>query len=862
MRETIRRRLEHLPHIYQNFLTTAAVIGREFSLDLLAESVEESSQQAQQDQKNSRQMIYHGLETARTVRLIEELPDSLGAYRFVHALVRETLIADLATPDRVDCHQRIGRGIERLYASSLDAYNTELAYHFYEAARAGSHEKQAWTYTIRAGDQASAQLAFEEAAGYYERALQLAERVRPSREEHCTLLLSLGTVQMRAGNRRPARTSFQQAADMAKRSGLADVFARAALGFAGKGDIPARLDERMVDLLDTALTLLPQTASALRVRVLSRLAVALYFSEYQERRMELSQQAVDQARQLGDNTILAAALNARHMALLGPDTVDERLALADELIRLSEQEGRKELLLAGRLWRILDQLELGNATHMSQELQAYADLAHTLRQPFFIWQAALLRAMWALLQGNLDEAERLSQAALPLGQEAQTPNAALMFAIQFYSLRREQGKLEDLEDITKNVIAEYPSIPSLRPGLAFLYSELDRRQEAWIEFEQLAASDFSDIVRDQQWFTGMVLLAQVAAYLGDTQRAALLYEKLHPHAEQNIVLGVGVDCYGSVARYLGILATTLSRWDEAAAHFEIAIKKNAMLCARPFIAHTQYEYAVMLAQRGQTSDLSQAQTLLAQAHKSAQELGLSRLLSKATIVSVELEQARQEQPAPSAEKTGRVLPDEPAGTAANAFLREGSYWTLSYHSKTIRLRHAKGLHYISTLLREPSREFHVSDLVTLVEKPDRQSATSAGIKDELAQQNLTSSRPHDPPVRPDAQAKANYRQRMTDIQGELDEAEQHNDLARIAHLQAEWDTLSTELAGAYGMGSHAHANKSQTVEKTRKAVASRIRDTLNKIKAEHPHLWRHLFSSIKTGVFCSYQPEQPIDWRF
>lgn len=111
-------------------------------------------------------------------------------------------------------------------------------------------------------------------------------------------------------------------------------------------------------------------------------------------------------------------------------------------------------------------------------------------------------------------------------------------------------------------------------------------------------------------------------------RAVALYELLLPYAERIVVVGSATDCYGSAARYLGLLATTMERWEEAPRHFEDALVINAKIGARPFVARTQYEYACMLLTRGRPGDRKRALELLDQALATARELEMKKLEEK------------------------------------------------------------------------------------------------------------------------------------------------------------------------------------------------------------------------------------------
>lgn len=858
VRDTIRRRLVRMSSASRQILAVASVIGREFDLELLVRTCQSYA-------PLEYPVLLASLQETLTARLIGEGSAQKRQYRFTHALIRETLYHDVPLPDRVQLHRHVGEAIEQCYAAYLQPHLAELADHFFKAASDGTHKK-ALQYALQAGERANALLAYEEAALHYERALQLIPTTASAALQRCEVVLALGDAQARAGEAKKARTTFLQAADMARPLVQGDhqqaaviLLTQAALGVAGHGDVATRFDKTMVNLLEEALAVLPEENSALRVRVLSRLAMSLYFSPFVERRHMLSQQAVAMARRLESSATLAYALSARHMALIGPDTVTERLALADEVIRLAEAEGKQQLAAAGHFWRMMDVLELGEIAEVDREIRIYAQLAEELRQPFYFWQTTVLRAMRALLEGRFAEAEQLSQEGFTLGQQAQTPNAFLLFAVQLFSLRREQGRLQELENPLKALIERFPAIPSLATGLAFIYSELGKEEDTRREFERFVHNDFADLPRDQGWFTSMAGLSFVTHYLCDTQWAAILYDYLRPYATRNIVAGSATDCYGSVSRYLGLLAATLARWEEAERHFQDALAMNTRIGARPWIAHTQHEYARMLVTRNDNGDREHASELLAQALATAHELGMPRLEEKVKLLVASQTETRdwRLETSPSVPSAQPLTPN-PQPSAPNVFRREGDYWTVGYASLAVRLRDAKGMHHILCLLREPGREFHVMDLLAMT---DQLPSTSLRTEQRrhLVSQRLPISQLPDSRSFPDRQAKAAYQRRLEELRDEMEEAERFNDPTRIGKARAEIDFITMELATAYGVGQHARA-RSEEVEKARKTIANRIRTVLTKIQRVHPVLWRHLSTTLKTGTFCSYTPEKPMNW--
>jgi tetratricopeptide (TPR) repeat protein len=229
------------------------------------------------------------------------------------------------------------------------------------------------------------------------------------------------------------------------------------------------------------------------------------------------------------------------------------------------------------------------------------------------------------MQGRFAETERFAEQAFAIGRQLHAERATGVLGLQMFSLRREQGRLKELEPLVKYFLTQHEEAAAWRPGLAVIYSELGRSHDAQDQFEHLARFDFADIPRDSMWMITMTYLADVCTFLQDKARAATLYKMLLPDAHLNVVIGAAVVCCGAVSRYLGSLAATLEQWSDAQRHFDHALTMNAALGARPFLAHTQYQYAVMLLSRDQPGDSTKAATLLKNALATARELGMRAL---------------------------------------------------------------------------------------------------------------------------------------------------------------------------------------------------------------------------------------------
>jgi predicted ATPase len=862
VREAIGHRLQTLSEDCHRLLTLAAVIGREFSLKVLEAAA--GLRPAATDGR-----VLEVLDEAVAARLITAVPNSAGLYTFSHALIRETLYEALSIAQRIRLHGQVGEALEEIHQADLEPYVAELAFHFFQAAPGDAGEK-AVAYAQRAGERAMKLLAYEEAVNHYERALQVLEQQKPNEKRRCELLLSLGDALWRAGESPQALDTFVQAAQVAQALGAADLLARAALGLGNVRAETGVVDDALVGLLDAALTALSGDDSVLRVRVLARLAMALYFSPSAvERRNALSIAALAMAQRVGDRSALAFALLARHFVLWGPGSVEERLALATEVVQLAQEAGDLGVALEGLAWRILALFERGDIATVDQEIDSYARQSAKIRLPRNQWYLTLVRSARAFLAGQFAEGERLAtEAASVPGERGEQANALMFFGAQLFTLRREQGRLGELEPALTGFATQFAALPIWRCSVAAFHCEMGNHEAARREFDSLAAQDFAALLPDANRPPALALLAEACNMLGDVQRAALLYQLLLPYAERNIVVATSAICYGPAARYLGLLATTLARWEDAARHFADALTMNERMGARPWTAHAQHDYARMLLARNQEGDQEKAKELLDHALATAQELGMKDLEEK---IKFQVPSSKFQVPdKTSLESSVQSLESKnqptsnPQSPTPSLFRHEGEYWTIAYQGSVFRLKDSTGARYLSYLLQHPHQEFHVFDLMDLGAKQRKGGGdlSSRSRAATLGESDLRVTTGGDAGPILDAKARAAYKRRLADLQAELAEARDFNDLGRVEKLQQEMTLLSKELAAGLGL-SQQYRRAASSAEQVRVNVTRAIKRVIQKIATHHQALGLHLRRTVNTGLFCSYTPDPrlPISWQ-
>jgi class 3 adenylate cyclase/tetratricopeptide (TPR) repeat protein len=583
IRHVIGRRLNRLSDTANSSLAAASVQGRDFDLDVVARVTGMSPG-----------IVLDALEEAMDARLVAELERRPGRFRFAHALVHETLYEELPARERRRLHDRVGAALVELRGDDFESYLAELAHHFSQAARPGQ-AGQAVDYARQAGDRAMKVLAYEEAAGHYQRALRALDLQAGSDDaERCDLLLALAGARMASGEPDEARLQYQGAAELARRMGDGTRLARAAFGL-GTEFTAGSVDDLEVSLLEEARAVLGESDSTLKARVLARLAKALQSSPHPERRTQLSQAAVAMARRLDDPATLAAVLYEHHMATWGPDNLEERLAVATEVVHLAEAGGDQVMTLRGRGFLMADQLEQGDLAALERSLEVYDRAARQLGQFHFSWHAPLFRAGQAVLQGRLDEAERLAGEALALGRRAHDPVVTIYHTIVLIGLRWGQGRLPELETTLRRFVDRFPANLGWRATFAVLLCEAGRQHEAREQVERLAADDFAGLPRNHLYLYHLAAMAIACHALDDEPRAARLYPLLQPYADRNVLVArLPLGTLGSASHYLGLLAATMGRRDDGVAHLQVAMAAHDRMRAASLLERSRGYHARLL----------------------------------------------------------------------------------------------------------------------------------------------------------------------------------------------------------------------------------------------------------------------------
>ncbi len=548
VREVIGRRIARLPDAARCVLRTGAAQGLEFEPLVLS----------------TPELVLDGLDAAIGAGLLTRVGEH--RYAFPHALIAETVLAELSRSHRARLHLRIAD----VLGETGDA--GEIVKHV-RAAGALAPRERLVEAELAAARGAEEMLAYADAASHYEAALPLIGEVGRG-----DILLALGAARDRAGCRTRAREAFGEVLALARRTEDPLLLARAALGHGGVGVLVDAPDQDVTRALEEALHRLPAKEKALAARLRARLAIEIYYPD-RAGAEALSAEAVEDARQANDPAALAAALNARRVACWTPELIEERLEAATEMIEAAERAGDREGVLQGRNWRVVDLMELGLRPALDHEIDAYEALADQVGLAHYRWFVPLWRSALAQLEGRWADARSSGQEALMLAAQADDPMAPWLIRAQHESALDVRGLHAQIDRDWYVAMAASSAQPWAWLTCLAYFDAANGDHDA-------ARDALNDVMRDAKlpdtvnWHV-MRELAEAAAIVGDRESAARLHDKLAPHARLFSVVARGGICLGSTQYYLGRLADTLGRPDEAELRLRRSITENLRINARP-----------------------------------------------------------------------------------------------------------------------------------------------------------------------------------------------------------------------------------------------------------------------------------------
>jgi DNA-binding SARP family transcriptional activator len=617
VRALVDRRLERLSRPGRDVLDAAAVLGRDVSVDLLAEMCGVSSA-----------AVFDALEESLAARLLVEDFD-VDRYLFPHMLTRNAVYAAIGSERRMLLHQRAGEALEHEEATT-PRHCVDLARHFGEAAALGVEDKAA-EYAERAGDDAALRFAFGEAARWYEQALQLREERTEPYAGTGRMLLALGRAHASDGHLDRAREMFLAAAEFARRAPDAALLADVALAADGPWSSGSEYQPAALPLLEEALLGIGGDVVR-RVQILNGIASDLYYSD-PAREGDLARAAVALAKGLDDPGAGATAQLALHRWYTHqPHAREERLQLALNAARIARAGGPRDLQLLIERSLLSDFLENAMASEFDAGLDEYERAASAFGSPRDIYWATALRATQATLHGDLVAGEQLARGAALRGHELEQSSAGA-YILQRFVVRFSQARLaEEVADLRQ--VGNGGSV--FRAGSALVAAacaEAGQTERAAAIANDTLGPDGAALPRDVFWLAAVSLFCAVAAGADDRNLLQLLGELMAPCAGHVVVFGTGGAVLGTGHQWLGVVDAACGRPDPALEHFAEATAIAQRIGAPYWVAQAAVSTASALRDRGRAADEREIERLLRDARAVARRAGYGRVLAQADALA-------------------------------------------------------------------------------------------------------------------------------------------------------------------------------------------------------------------------------------
>jgi class 3 adenylate cyclase/tetratricopeptide (TPR) repeat protein len=606
VRSAVSSRTRGLDEPIRARLQIAGLIGLEFPLRLTAAVAGVSEAEC-----------LTSIEQAAGAGLVEEL--DVDRFRFTHALVRDALVEELSASRRARLHQSIAATIEREYGATLEEHYRPLAHHYGLAAGQESIAK-ALDYARQSARVSTDLLAFDAAVADYTLALDLASRLdRADNALRYQLLIEKGRAERTASRHAAALATLRTAAELARREQDWPAFARAAIDFEETSWRPGLLGHDAVALLRDASQheLDPKTM----VTVRASLSRALHFSGAGAPATLLAREAVAEAREIGDQALLTHALCALAQSLgpFEPMHVEEVTECISEMWSFRQATDNISALSTATDYGAELQMLRGDRAATSEWLERSRTLVEMSGMRFDRYVHMSILQIVAFYEGDLALAEQRATENLEFGRELGEDTSGT-HGVQMFLIRREQGRLQELEPAVRLMVRTNPTGAMWQPGLVLMLAELGMDTEARELLDDLAAQGLARLPHDAMYPAALSMFAQAAWKARSRAIAPLLLERLGVWSGMGVSVGHTCAYLGSADRYLGLLERLQGRPENAARHLAAAREHERGLGAETWVAHSLAESAELAIEQG---ELSAARPFAKDARLLAQRHGLA-----------------------------------------------------------------------------------------------------------------------------------------------------------------------------------------------------------------------------------------------
>src|SRR5882757_8104084 len=506
-------------------------------------------------------------------------------YRFLHALVRDSMVAEMAPAAVQQVHRRTAETVE---SDADSASAARIASHWLRAGADPPARRKAVDWGRSAAAYALRAAAPEEAARLLADVLPIVRG-----EDAAEVLIELATAEYLDGRTEQSVVHCREAADLADSAHRPDLLARAALVVGGISDV--RTLVQTSTLCDRALAAFGTDSDVVtRSRLLAQRSCLDAEQERPLAAAEASAQAMKLAEESGDAVALLDAARARVGVLERAEDVEERARLGELAASTGPAVGQPMAAAFGHVWRLDAAYQQADLATVAHEIGRLGELAAPTRLPLIRWHHLRTRATLAALIGEFDDARSLSATAGELAGRMGDPSTTWLgfaFGTQLAMLR---GDPADMLPGTRQVVAAGPRWPVVEAAQATVLYLDGARDEAYGIYERLRLL-LREPMTGMRWAGTLRQLTDLIVEFDDAEAAEWAYRLWLPWAgAAGGPVTATIFCTGSCDRAIGRMAALMGNLDEAAGSLRRAIEINTKLGARPWLVHTWLDLAEVL----------------------------------------------------------------------------------------------------------------------------------------------------------------------------------------------------------------------------------------------------------------------------
>ncbi len=442
-------------------------------------------------------------------------------------------------------------------------------------------------------------LAFQNAGQHYRDALEIGE---PPPRERAALLIELAESDWCSGTPGAAEIHCWKAIELAKREGVVELWADAAVKMARwQLHSSGQVAERRVATLEESLVELDPADVDRRVRVIQALVWDLHWSDRRDRARELAFEGARLAEGSGDPRLELLSVSVANHVWCRPEDIGRRDRAVQRELELARRLDDPEMEFLAEGHEFGRALEHGDADAAARALAAQEALGEQLRQPRFDSSVLSPKTNQAMWEGRLDDAERLRAENEALSARRSDDLAILIRAAQLVALRRFQGRLPELAPLYEAGRARFPLVSGFVAGVGLIALSQGESERALAECAPLWQGDRLSIVHDILYPVSLAAVAEIVTTAGTEAQNRSVLEALVPYSGRMLVVN-SVMTAGCASRLMGRAAVRVGDLSEADHHFAVSLETEQRLRARPWEMLTRLDRARMLDRLGRVQE--------------------------------------------------------------------------------------------------------------------------------------------------------------------------------------------------------------------------------------------------------------------